>query len=310
MMKIAFISEMGFTGKIPVDHPNMRTEFAWMHALDAEHFPLLEYNNINGYDHIFLILPKGKLNLSAEGTKIGNVQNPYSQFYSSNFIDILKSNNKKIHYIQEGPNWWFNDYDIVDQFNFYNILSKCDSIFAHNQIDSSFYEGLFPDKEVNVINTLLIEELIKHINPTKENKVIVGGNFARWYGGFQSYIVSQEFEGEKWTQDSHAKRENEHSIPDLNHLQRLSWGGWMNVLSTFKYAVHLMPTVAAGTFSLNCAYFGIPCIGNIKVDTQRFCHPDLSVAVDDVSKARALAHRLQNDSKFFKIYSIYSGSCL
>ena len=303
MMKIAFISEMGFTGKIPVDHPNMRTEFAWMHALDAEHFPLLEYNNINGYDHIFLILPKGKLNLSAEGTKIGNVQNPYSQFYSSNFIDILKSNNKKIHYIQEGPNWWFNDYDIVDQFNFYNILSKCDSIFAHNQIDSSFYEGLFPDKEVNVINTLLIEELIKHINPTKENKVIVGGNFARWYGGFQSYIVAQEFDCEKWTQESHAKRENEHSIPDLNHLQRLSWGGWMNVLSTFKYAVHLMPTVAAGTFSLNCAYFGIPCIGNIKVDTQRFCHPDLSVAVDDVSKARALAHRLQNDSEFYDLCS-------
>ena len=298
-MKIAFISEMGFTGKIPVDHPNMRTEFAWMHALDAEHFPLLEYNNINGYDHIFLILPKGKLNLSAEGTKIGNVQNPYSQFYSSNFIDILKSNNKKIHYIQEGPNWWFNDYDIVDQFNFYNILSKCDSIFAHNEIDQRFYKGLYPNIEVNVINTLLIEELIKHIIPTKEDKVIIGGNFARWYGGFQSYIVAQEFEVEKWTQDSHAKRENEHSIPDLNHLQRLSWGGWMNVLSTFKYAVHLMPTVAAGTFSLNCAYFGIPCIGNIKVDTQRLCHPDLSVAVDDIEKARSLANRLKNDPNFY-----------
>ena len=298
-MKIAFISEMGFTGKIPVDHPNMRTEFAWMHALDAEHFPLTEYNSIKGYDHIFLILPKGKLNLSAEGTKIGNVQNPYSQFYSSNFIDILKSNNKKIHYIQEGPNWWFNDYDIVDQFNFYNILSKCDSIFAHNEIDQRFYKGLYPNIEVNVISTLLIEELIKHIIPTKEDKVIIGGNFARWYGGFQSYIVAQEFEVEKWTQDSHAKRENEHSIPDLNHLQRLSWGGWMNVLSTFKYAVHLMPTVAAGTFSLNCAYFGIPCIGNIKVDTQRLCHPDLSVAVDDIEKARSLANRLKNDPNFY-----------
>ena len=54
-MKIAFISEMGFTGKIPVDHPNMRTEFAWMHALDSDHFPLTEYNSIKGYDHIFLI---------------------------------------------------------------------------------------------------------------------------------------------------------------------------------------------------------------------------------------------------------------
>ena len=298
-MKIAFLSEMGFTGKVPVDHPNMRTEFAWMHALEAEHVPLSNYNNINGYDHIFLILPKGKLNLSAEGTKISNIINPYSDFYSSNFIDILKKNNKKIHYIQEGPNWWFNDYDIKDQFNFYNILAKCDSIFAHNEIDTRFYKGLFPNKEVNVIPTLLIEELLKHITPNREEKVIIGGNFARWYGGFQSYIVAQEFGVDKWTQDSHAKRENEHIITDLNHLQRLPWAGWMNVLSTFKYAVHLMPTVAAGTFSLNCAYFGIPCIGNIKVDTQRYCYPELSVAVDDIDMARNLANKLHNDPIFY-----------
>ena len=60
-----------------------------------------------------------------------------------------------------------------------------------------------------------------------------------------------------------------------------------------------MPTVAAGTFSLNCAYFGIPCIGNIKVDTQRYCHPELSVAVDDVEKARQLAYRLKSDKNFY-----------
>ena len=55
-----------------------------------------------------------------------------------------------------------------------------------------------------------------------------------------------------------------------------------------------MPTVAAGTFSLNCAYFGIPCIGNIAVDTQRVCHPDLSVEVSDLEKARSLAQRLKD----------------
>ena len=36
--KIAFLSEMGFVGKIAANHPNMRTEFAWMHALDADHY--------------------------------------------------------------------------------------------------------------------------------------------------------------------------------------------------------------------------------------------------------------------------------
>ena len=74
----------------------------------------------------------------------------------------------------------------------------------------------------------------------------------------------------------------------------------MRELSKFKYAVHLMPTVAAGTFSLNCAYFGIPCIGNEKVDTQTVCHPMLSVDVDDVEKAVFLAEKLYTDKEFYE----------
>ena len=301
--KIIFLSEMGFEGKIPPNHTNMRTEFAWMNALNADHNNLHLFEQVRDYDFVFLILPKGKLNLSAEGSKIADIPNPVSNLYASNFIDVLKQYNKKICYVQEGPNWWFNDYNIVDQFNFYNILSKCDIIFSHNEIDERFYKGLFPNTKVESIKTLLIEELIKHIKPTKENKVIIGGNFARWYGGFQSYIVANEFNCEKWAQESHAKRELEHNIPDLNHLRRMPWAGWMNTLSTFKYAIHLMPTVAAGTFSINCAYFGIPCIGNIKVDTQRYCHPELSVAVDDVQKARKLANRLANDKDYYELCS-------
>ena len=60
-----------------------------------------------------------------------------------------------------------------------------------------------------------------------------------------------------------------------------------------------MPTIAAGTFSLNCAYFGIPCIGNEKVDTQRLCFPELSVDVEDINKARTLANILKNDLDFY-----------
>ena len=115
-----------------------------------------------------------------------------------------------------------------------------------------------------------------------------------------SYLVADELGVEKWGQSSHAKRENEGDIHDLHHLPRLTWLEWMNALSTFKYAVHLMPTIAAGTFSLNCAYFGIPCIGNEKVDTQRICHPELSVDVEDVEKARILAKMLKEDLDFYK----------
>jgi hypothetical protein len=68
----------------------------------------------------------------------------------------------------------------------------------------------------------------------------------------------------------------------------------MEQLSTFKYAVNLMPTIAAGTFSLNCAYYGIPCVGNEKVDTQLAFFPDLSVDVHDVFQARHQAILLLN----------------
>ena len=44
-MKIAFFTEMGFQGKIPRNHPNMRTEFAWIVALNADHYNLKD--NLN-----------------------------------------------------------------------------------------------------------------------------------------------------------------------------------------------------------------------------------------------------------------------
>jgi hypothetical protein len=145
----------------------------------------------------------------------------------------------------------------------------------------------------------MIDDLIKDIVPVKNDKTIIGGNFARWYGGFESYIVAREFGTPIWAQTSHAKRENEEYVENLNHLPRLIWSDWMQELSTYKYAVHLMPTIAAGTFNLNCAYFGIPCIGNEKVDTQLLCHPDLSVDISDIQRAKQLAIRLKRDSDFY-----------
>ena len=134
----------------------------------------------------------------------------------------------------------------------------------------------------------------------QEDKTLIGGNFCRWYGGFQSYIVAQEFGNEIWTQSSHAKQENEENVYGLNHLERLSWIEWVRALGNYRYAVHLMPTVAAGTFSLNCAYTGVPCIGNKLMDTQKLCFPELSVDVDDVHGARKLAKKLKSDEQFYE----------
>jgi hypothetical protein len=277
----------------------MRTEFAWMNALGADHVPLSNYKEVSGYNHVFIIFPKGQLNLNAVAAKISNIPNPHSELLNSDWLSILKSKNKKIYYVQEGPTWMFTELEIQDQFNFYNMLVSVDAIYSHNEYDQKFYKGLVPTQKVLTIPTLMIDNNIKNIIPIKEDKVIIGGNFARWYNGFQSYLIASEFNLPVWTQESHAKREYEDQVPNLNHLPRVNWLNWMRNISTFKYAIHLMPTIAAGTFSLNCAYFGIPCIGNKKVDTQRLCHPNLSVDVDDLESARKKAKKLRDDKDFY-----------
>lgn len=297
-MRIAFLTEMGFQGKVSSNHPNMRTEFAWMYALDADHFNINNFDKLAGYDHVFIIFPKGQVYLNAFADKLADGYNSVSILLQQSIVDKLKAKNNKVHFVQEGPHWLWNDYDLPDQILYYNMIATCDSIFAHNEHDTVYYRGLYPNKPVRVLDTLMIETLIDDIEPIKQDKVIIGGNFARWYGGFESYITAQEFEVPVWGQTSHATRPGEDQL--INHLPRVMWNDWMKALSEFKYAVHLMPTVAAGTFSLNCAYFGIPCIGNRQVDTQKLCHPALAVDVYDIDRARELARLLKSDKSFYE----------
>lgn len=297
-MKVAFLTEMGFKGKVPVVYDNMRTEFAWMHALNADHHTFYNLEDITEYDHVFIIFPKGQMNYSTIGVKLGTIPNPYSQLLASDWLTKIKANNKKVYYVQEGPHWMFNELEVVDQIHFYNMLASMDKIFAHNYSDLRYYSGLVPNVPVYTIPSLMIEETVSNVEWKPEDKVIIGGNFARWYGGFESYIVAQEFKVPVWGQTSHAMKESEDQL--FQHLPRVTWTDWIKQLSTFKYAVHLMPTVAAGTFTLNCSYLGIPCIGNIEVDTQWRCQPELAVEVHDLTSARELAKQLVEDRDFYE----------
>ncbi|HQI44471.1 MAG TPA: hypothetical protein PLC59_00135 [Bacteroidales bacterium] len=295
-MKSAFLTEMGFAGQIPSNHNNMRTEFAWMYALKADHFNIHNYSHVHDYDVVFIIFPKATVKLNAVGIEMTTPEiDKDISIYSSNIVTCLKQTNQIVCAIQEGPAWFFNEYDLVNQFNFYNQLAECNIIFAHNEYDTHFYKGLFPQTRVKVIPTLMIinNDTCPFI-ATPENKAIIGGNFCRWYGGFQSYLVATEFQCPIYVPASHCKRKGEEQVPNLKHLPWVFWTKWMEQLSTFKYAVNLMPTIAAGTFSLNCAYYGIPCIGNEKVDTQIKFFPELSVDIHDIHQARHQAILLLN----------------
>lgn len=303
--KIAFLTEMGFNGRVPNDHPNMRTELAWMNALGAEHFNLLSYPDISGFDFIFVIWPKGRLDLNAEGLTLSNKQ-PKRMFNVlcesgeiEKIIPDLKMRNGKVFFVQEGPASYWEDYTLFEQIYYHTILSQSDVIFCHNESDKKHYDHY--DKPVHVIRTLLIEDLIKDIKPVPKKKIILGGNFCRWYGGMKSYLVAFPLLKEGYqihAPSMHNKREAEEQL--VQHLPYKTWVDWMKELSTFKIGIHMMPTIAAGTFSLNCAYLGIPVIGNQEVDTQRLCHTGTSLDVDNVSNGLVNIERLYYDEEFYK----------
>ena len=305
-MRTAFLTEMNFKGKVVPTFPNMRTEFAWMAALKSDHYYIYDYENIKNYDAVFIIFPKAITKLNAVGVELTyNGQDKDIGIYKKPVVETLKNNNTQVCVVQEGPSWFFNEYDLPTQFNFYNQLAEANLIFAHNKYDIDFYKGLFPHVRVESIPSLMYP-LVNNENLNKEDKCIIGGNFCHWYGGFQSYIVASEFDCSIYVPSMHCKRNGEEQIPGLNHLTYMNWIEWMKQLKSYKYAVHLMPTIAAGTFSLNCAYFGIPCIGNIKVDTQNYFFPDLSIDVGDVNKARNLAIKLKQDVDFYNHTSNYA----
>jgi hypothetical protein len=274
-MKIAFFTEMGFHGKVSREHPNMRTEFAWMSALDADHYNLRS-TPLMQYDLGIVIIPKKDPSFD---------------------INVLKQYCNKVAVMQEGPSWYWQDYNLNKQIWYYNTLIDSDIIFTHNQSDKKYYQGLTNHKDVRVMPSLMIEDAIGTVSQTERKDVIIGGNFVSWYGGFDSMIVAQELSDTIWAPSMGRKQLGEEQL--IKHLPYLEWKDWIHKLNEFKYGVHLMRTHAAGTFALNCAYLGIPCIGYKGLDTQEILHPELTVELGDLQTAKELAKKIRLDEEFY-----------
>lgn len=281
-MKIAFFTEMGFVGKTPRNHENMRTEFAWFVALDAFHYPI-GYNVQERYDLGIVIIPKKNPNFN---------------------INQLKNCCKKIAVMQEGPSTYFQDYPLEQQIWYFNTLISADIIYTHNKIDKQYYEGLTNHPDVRVMSSLMIEDAIGELPKVERNGVIIGGNFCSWYGGFDSYIVAKEIEEKVWAPSMGRKIPNEEVL--LKHLPYMNWKQWIHKLNEFKYAIHLMRTQAAGTFALNCSYLGIPCVGYSGLDTQESLHSFTTVDVGDLKNAKECIRALKYDENFYIQCSEYT----
>ena len=277
-MKIAFFSEAGYQGKVSRDNPNMRTDVAWVCALDATHHPISTIHELpdNSYDVGIMILPKNRQPL---------LQYPLLEHY--------KRVCKKVTIMQESYYNYWQDSSIEEQIWYFNFITEMDLIFCHNDIDAVYYNGL-----TNVRTELLQSVMITDgIVPRSEwgDAVVIGGNFVWAYGGFDSYQVAREL-----TDDVHAvttgrMKPEEEGI--LKHIPWMLWREWIDTLSQFNVGVQL-GTASAGTFNLNCSFHGIPCIGYSNVNTQKILHPSTTVEVGDIVGAKELARKLKDD-KFY-----------
>ena len=276
-MEIAFFTEGQYQGKVSRDNDNMRTDLAWICSLKADHWNINSMPN-KKYDLGIIIIPK---------------KNP--QFD----LNKLKQYCNKISVMQEGPNWYWQDYPLPQQIWYFNTIQEADFMFVHNMSDKKYYEGL-TGKECKILPSLMIEDSVKNIPQVERKNIIIGGNFCSWYGGFDSYIVAQEADCPIYIPSMGRKIKGEEEMPNLNHLPYMNWVEWIKTHNNFKYGVHLMRTHAAGTFALNCAYLGIPCIGYEGLDTQEKCHPNLTVKLGDLAMAKEKLILLKTSKEYYK----------
>ena len=285
-IKVGYFTEGGWEGKIQKDSnywdKNMRTDAAWICTLGATHHPILKLNTLPDkfYDIGVVVIPK-----------------ELDSYINYPIARELKRVCKKIGFMQEGSSWYFQSLDIRKQMWFYSIMELVDFVWCHNDIDKEYYEGLL-EKPTYINPTLMLEDESDIPTPDKEDKVIIGGNFVRWYGGFNSYMMALYYDLPIWAPSMGRKNPDEDTLEGLNHLPYLEFRKWIYELAKFKYAIHLIPNTIGGTFSLNCAYLGIPCIGNIHSNTQKLCFPELSIEPHDLKKCKILVNNLK-DKDFY-----------
>ena len=279
-MNIGFFSEAGYEGKVPRNHSNMRTDVAWVCALDATHHPLPKIQTLpdNLYDVGVMILPKKREML---------LEYPLLEQY--------RRVCKKVTVMQESYYNYWQDSSIAEQIWYFNFVASMDLIFCHNDIDLKYYNGLTNVRTELLPSVMITDDIVRRSE--WGDATIIGGNWVRDYGGFDSYQVALELGHPVTAVTTGRMKPEEDEI--LNHIPWVMWREWIDILSQFNAGVQL-GTASAGTFNLNCSFHGIPCIGYSNVNTQKILHPLTTVEVGEIDKAKEIANKLKDD-EFYKL---------
>ena len=279
-MNIGFFSEAGYEGKVPRNHPNMRTDVAWVCALDATHHPLPKIETLpdNLYDVGAMILPKKR-----------------EMLLNYPLLEQYRRVCKKVTVMQESYYNYWQDSSIAEQIWYFNFIASMDLIFCHNDIDLKYYNGLTNVRTELLPSVMITDDIVRRSE--WGDATIIGGNWVRDYGGFDSYQVALELGHPVTAVTTGRMKPEEDEI--LNHIPWVMWREWIDILSQFNAGVQL-GTASAGTFNLNCSFHGIHCIGYSNVNTQKILHPLTTVDVGEIDRAKEIANKLKDD-EFYKL---------
>ena len=291
-------SEMGFEGYFPVNYPNLRVLETQLLYLESYHLPIHKILN-DGKTYKGSIL----YNIGKGGFEKPYISDLYHNYH--NVVSLLQEKFDEIYIYQDGEIGWWNQVDTRLQAWWYNQLRASNGILVPNSTDIPFYKGLFPDKEIKVIRSVMTDEgLDKTKFKPQENRTIVTGPLTREYNGFSQVLIAHNADmpidippmGE-----SRMPKDSWEMAPNLgiNYLNYMSWVDWMYNLSRYKIGYMMSAATASGSFALNCAYLGIPCIGDKRADTQSILFPDLAIDVFDNKKALDLTLKLKKDLDFY-----------
>ena len=284
-MKIGFFSEGGYEGKVPRNHPNMRTDVAWVCALDATHHPIPKLQELpnNLYDIGVMILPKKR-----------------EMLLNYPLLEQYRRVCKRVTMMQESYYNYWQDSSIAEQIWYFNFITEMDLIFCHNDVDLLYYGGLTGVRTELLPSVMITDDVVRRSE--WGNGVIIGGNWVWAYGGFDSYQVALELSESDINEDITAVttgRMKPEEDQVIKHIPWMMWSEWIKTLSQFNVGIQL-GTASAGTFNLNCSFHKIPCIGYSNVNTQNILHPLTTVEVGDIENAKHIAKKLKND-KFYKL---------
>ena len=176
-----FITELGFEGKVPKEHTNLRAAETWIKYLDSYHINLFK---VLKEDKVYrgtcwLIIPKG---LKAVH---------FLMQHHQDLISNLKTKFDKVYCIQEGETTFWNHYSVAIQVWIYLQFQASDKIYTQNTYDIKYLKGLFPDNNFGILRSVLDDSVLDKNNfKSKQDKVILPGPYTIEYHGFVQTCIA------------------------------------------------------------------------------------------------------------------------